>query len=300
MRSVYKGAPELKLSSLSETTIAAAIVGTGAVIAVLSALFWLPFVHAKVVKRDYTIRWFHFFYGPLLWRRPAPEVPLDAAISAVPDYRTYGRDEPAVPFNTDGGRDVENRLSPEEDAANSPEGSEKDVHHGASLPSVKKHQTEGAEPARAQRVALSEVEAASNAHPIDGLWILPKNLWIILRYRIPKLLLHGSSVDVHKLQLGGTEEEQRITEMHERAKQYDNEVSSSALMSVTRTDRHRPNTSTPSCRFLPRAPTRLRTVPTTSQMPLAPTPPSTTSGPTASLPLPTRPRPRGCSPSEVS
>lgn len=225
---MYKGAPELKLDKLSEGTIAAAIVGTGAVIAVLAALFWLPFVRAKVIKRDYTIRWYHFFYGPLLWSRPAPEVALDAAISSVPDYRTYGRDQPVdAPAGNDM-HDVENRINPtlmttgshEDTAANSPDGSEKnypvDGHKPTHTPTTSH---------TPHHAPLTEVEAPAEPHPIEGSWILPKNLWIILRYRVPKALLHGSSVDVHKLQAGATGEQQRISEMHERAKQYDNEVS---------------------------------------------------------------------------
>lgn len=33
------------------------------VVTLLSILFWLPFVRARVVKGDYTIRWYHFFMG---------------------------------------------------------------------------------------------------------------------------------------------------------------------------------------------------------------------------------------------
>jgi solute carrier family 20 (sodium-dependent phosphate transporter) len=45
----------LKIKELSQGDLAAAIVGTGAVIALLSILFWLPFVHCKVVKKDYSM-----------------------------------------------------------------------------------------------------------------------------------------------------------------------------------------------------------------------------------------------------
>lgn len=87
MTIVYKGAPSLGLDKLSESTIAAAIVGTAAVIAVLSTIFWLPYVYSKTVKKDYTLRWYHFFMGPLLWKR---EAPADAGAKAyVPDYRVY-------------------------------------------------------------------------------------------------------------------------------------------------------------------------------------------------------------------
>jgi sodium-dependent phosphate transporter len=54
---------------LPQSTIAAAIVGTAAVIAALSLIFWLPYVYCKVVRNDYTLRPWHFFLGPLLWKR---------------------------------------------------------------------------------------------------------------------------------------------------------------------------------------------------------------------------------------
>jgi sodium-dependent phosphate transporter len=121
MSIVYKGSPSLNLSKLPETTVAAAIVGTGAVIAALSMIFWLPYVYCKVVRHDYSafcvlpfvcpallraklttvpssllfcfpaLRWFHFFFGPALWWREAPADAEEVAKgnTAVPDYRVY-------------------------------------------------------------------------------------------------------------------------------------------------------------------------------------------------------------------
>lgn len=54
MSTVYKGAPNLKLNNLSGATQAIAITMTSLVVAVLSLLFWLPYVYAKVVRKDYS------------------------------------------------------------------------------------------------------------------------------------------------------------------------------------------------------------------------------------------------------
>ena len=51
---VYKGAPNLHLDKLSGSTQALAIVMTSLVVAVLSLLFWLPYVYSKVVRKDYS------------------------------------------------------------------------------------------------------------------------------------------------------------------------------------------------------------------------------------------------------
>lgn len=59
MSIIYKGAPSLNLAEKTPTTTALAIVLTALVAAVLAVLFWVPFVYSKVIKRDYTLRWYH-------------------------------------------------------------------------------------------------------------------------------------------------------------------------------------------------------------------------------------------------
>lgn len=76
---------------------------------------------------------------------------------------------------------------------------------------------------------LEEIER-DERHPIEGPWILPRSLWIIVRYRVPKILLHGLSIDVHAMQSGSAKDAERIHKMHELAKQYDNEVGSVSLI----------------------------------------------------------------------
>ena len=74
--------------------MAGAIVGTASVVALLAFLFWMPFVHARVVKKDYTLRWFHIFLGPALWfRQPPADAGTVAAPAAVSDYRVRKDDE---------------------------------------------------------------------------------------------------------------------------------------------------------------------------------------------------------------
>lgn len=201
MSIIYKGAPSLKLDELSEAGTAAAIVGTGAVVALISALFWLPFVYSRVVKKDYTIRFYHFFLGPMLWFRQPPADAETIGTSAVPDYAAL-----VAKNNVQGPTDVEKAPT-----------SEKASQHSSS-------DGEGRPQAPAARVPLQEVE---DPHPINGPWVLPKNLWIIARYKtlpfIWKMFTHGSSVDVHDLQAaGGAHDAQRLHEMHLRATQYDN------------------------------------------------------------------------------
>ncbi|KAK7035372.1 hypothetical protein VNI00_011903 [Paramarasmius palmivorus] len=199
MSIIYKGAPSLGLTKKSESTLAAAIVGTAAVVAALSLIFWAPFVYSKVVKKDYTVRWYHFFIGPLLWSRPAP--PDAGEHAAVPDYRIREENE----------KDVKEEASVDTD-------SEKGAGSG----------TQAAVPPPQPSRLAEEVER--DPHPIEGAWAEPKNLYIIARYKtvpfIKKILTHGTSVDIHALQAkeNDTPDGRRIRAMYERARQYPNDT----------------------------------------------------------------------------
>lgn len=67
-------------------------------------------------------------------------------------------------------------------------------------------------------------------NPIDGDWYEPRNLRIIIKYRtipwIIKVLLHGSSMDIHQAQAGeaGTKEGDHMRAVFAAAKQYPNEL----------------------------------------------------------------------------
>ncbi|OXG85309.1 solute carrier family 20 (sodium-dependent phosphate transporter) [Cryptococcus neoformans var. grubii Br795] len=221
MSIVYKGAPQLKLNKLPQTTIALAIVLTGVVIAFLSVIFWLPFVYSKVIKKDYTLRWYHFFYGPLLWRRAAPPPPPEGA-RHVPDYRVYDRDDehkepatqtPAKPVSE--GSTVGEGAPLETNLTATSQEKDKDIE-SAPLPSLSK--------GKSYASALEDLE--KDDHKIEGAIILPRNLWILFRYKLPKMLLHGTSVDIHAMQShkGKGKESDRMMKMYERAAQYDNET----------------------------------------------------------------------------
>ncbi|WVQ77829.1 hypothetical protein IAR50_007522 [Cryptococcus sp. DSM 104548] len=227
MSIVYKGAPQLKLNKLPQTTIALAILLTGLVIAVLAILFWLPFVHAKVIRKDYTLRWYHFFLGPALWWRAAPPPPPPGQEMAhVPDYRVYDRDDnhttdaasptsfpdPARPTSTS----LSDQQIPTPDGARSvSQDKERDIEvNPAPLESEKK-------------VYNSKLEELENdEHRLEGNLLLPKNLWILLRYRLPRALLHGTSIDIHAMQShsGQGKQSDRMMAMYAHAAQYDNET----------------------------------------------------------------------------
>ncbi|KAK0223966.1 sodium:inorganic phosphate symporter [Armillaria fumosa] len=200
---IWKGSPTLKLKDLPNNITAAAIVGTSAVVTVLSLLFWLPFVYVKTVRNDYTVRFYHFFLGPLLWWRQPPADALVTDISAVPDYHVIHEAHDGRPS----------------DAAKE----EKLVSEDASSDEKEESPAE-APPATGSSTAPALKE---DPHPIIGAWYLPRNIYIFFRFKfmalLYKVLTHGTTIDIHKLQTEGSDQK-RLRAMHERAKQYDNKT----------------------------------------------------------------------------
>ncbi|KNC25272.1 hypothetical protein FF38_03394 [Lucilia cuprina] len=86
MSVVWKGAPNLKLDKLSDTTVVLAIIITSIVAAVLYCIFMLPFLHRKLVLEDWTLKWWEVIYGPLLLRRSKDIPPMPEGHLLVIDY----------------------------------------------------------------------------------------------------------------------------------------------------------------------------------------------------------------------
>jgi sodium-dependent phosphate transporter len=75
----------------------------------------------------------------------------------------------------------------------------------------------------------SALEREVETPQIEGFPLAPRNLWIILRYKVAPLvwksISHGSSVDIHAMQAQeGTSEAARMAVIHGAAKQYDNDT----------------------------------------------------------------------------
>ncbi|GAB7328343.1 hypothetical protein MBLNU13_g00335t1 [Cladosporium sp. NU13] len=96
---VYKGSPNLGLGKKPAWYIAAVTMGTGGGVAILAAIFFVPFVHARIIKRDAGVKWYMFIQGPLLFRRPWPQ---DSERAVVPNYAVvqHDEDETIVDFNS--------------------------------------------------------------------------------------------------------------------------------------------------------------------------------------------------------
>src|SRR5262249_19117144 len=86
-RLICKPAPKLKVDKLSSAQVIGAIFGVAGGVVLLCFWFFMPYLYRRLEKDDWTIKWYHIFYGPLLLRRgEVPPRPEDVDAKVVPDY----------------------------------------------------------------------------------------------------------------------------------------------------------------------------------------------------------------------
>ncbi|KAK2608565.1 hypothetical protein QQS21_002912 [Conoideocrella luteorostrata] len=236
---VYKGSPNLGLNKKPGWYIAAVTMGCGCGVAVLSAIFFVPFVHAKVIKKDPTVKWWMFIYGPALLKRPVIE---QAERANVPDYAVvqhHGDDEDS--FNGSP------KLAAEDDSANGKHGvmSTSEVQNGrggekslanleATQKSYKELMAEGEARFHARllkkRGPLGWAMRTLRDNPMGAGQIYEfRNMKTFFK-RLPALItcgaLYGLHYDIHAAQTGieGTPEGERMKRVYAAAEKYPNEV----------------------------------------------------------------------------
>ncbi|GAM37806.1 sodium:inorganic phosphate symporter [Talaromyces pinophilus] len=230
---VYKGSPSLGLSKKPGWYIAAVTMGTGGGVCLLSAIFFLPWLHAKVIKKDPSIKWWMFIMGPLLFKRPAPAEEYEAN---VPNYAVVQDDDDKTVVGSPeiNAHDVE--KSTEGDAStNASEKDEKSlVTAEAGQASYKELMAQGQAKFHAKllqkRGPLGWAMRTLRDNPMGAGQIYEFHNLKILAKRIPATivcgLLYGIHYDIHAAQTGiaGTPDGQRMQRVYSHAKKYPNEV----------------------------------------------------------------------------
>lgn len=220
---VYKGSPNLKLNDRPPTFIAGVTVGAGAGLCVLSAIFFLPFLYCRVIRKDNDIKAWEFIKGPLLLNRP---IPLDATVAKVPNYAVVQHDEDDDEITA-----VE---SPVTDPVYANEKSLAAAEFAAVQMSHKQRQAEGTERLHAKlRKGTGPLGWAMrylHHNKIQSGAIYETKNMIITLKRIPAIIvvaaLYGSHFDIHAAQTGisGTPEGIRMERVYAHAPKYSNEV----------------------------------------------------------------------------
>ncbi|KAH9909297.1 phosphate transporter [Xylariomycetidae sp. FL2044] len=221
---VYKGSPNLGLKEKPGWYIAAVTMGTGGGLAVLSALFFVPFIHAKVIKRDHSVKWWMFIQGPLLFKRPAP---ADADRANVPDYAVVQEDHDEQSSTHSPGSVVSG------DGPSATQEKSVALHETKQL-TYKELVAQGEERFHARlmkkRGPLGWAMRTLRDNPMGAGEIYEFNNIKILAKRIPAMivvgLLYGLHYDIHAAQSGvsGTPEGDRMQRVYAHAEKYPNEV----------------------------------------------------------------------------
>jgi sodium-dependent phosphate transporter len=242
---VYKGSPRLGLSKKPAWFITSVSLGVGFGLCFLAALFFVPYVHAKVVKKDYTLRWWMVFQGPLLFKRPPPP-DADDAKSNIPNYAVV-QEEPkplsAPVSNSDS--DFAKTNPPYDDdiksvpvaTATTPASSDTekgglttDFTHAQYQQllrdATKRHHAN----LRAQRGPLGWAMRTLHRHKLGAGSIHETHNLVALVKRIPAqivvALLYGTQYDIHTAQVGihNSPEGRRMERVYAHAPKYANEV----------------------------------------------------------------------------
>ncbi|ENH75552.1 hypothetical protein V3481_016281 [Fusarium oxysporum f. sp. vasinfectum] len=235
---VYKGSPRLGLTEKPAWYIAAVTLGVGFGLFVLSAIFFVPFVHAVVIKKDYTLRWWDAVQGPLLFKRPAPP---DAENARVPNYAVvqHGAEDDDVSVSQESEDPSPKKISDDEitpAAAPSSEVNEKQ-HLNLSESTqedyqkmLKKAEDKHHANLRKGKGPLGWAMRTLHANPIGAGSIHETHNLIAVVKRIPAqivvALLYGAHYDIHTAQMGieATPEGRRMARVYEHAPKYANEV----------------------------------------------------------------------------
>ncbi|KAH8646164.1 phosphate transporter [Xylariales sp. PMI_506] len=224
---IYKGAPSLNLGKKPGWYVAAVTLGVGGSLFVLSGIFFVPWLHAKVIKRDASIAWYHVFLGPLLWSRPAPDV---AGEVKIPNYAVVQKD----PEDEEESASTVAGSPALEPASENQEKTASTVEVAAPAKTYAERMAEAQErfhaKLRRKKGPLGWAMRYLHDHPIaEGRIYEVRNISIFIR-RLPAIvivgLLYGMNYDIHAAQVGveGTPEGKRMERTYAHAEKYPNEV----------------------------------------------------------------------------
>jgi sodium-dependent phosphate transporter len=225
---VYKGSPKLGLNKKPAWFIASVCLGTGGGLAILAAIFFVPYVHAKVIKKDASVRWYMIPYGPLLMKRPVVE---EADRAIVPNYAVVQDEEDTLPTTT-----------PAKSEAGSDDDSNKEkraAEPSAVVPTLSDE--EYAQRVQAGKDALNAKMCAKKGpfgwamrtlrdNPMGQGQIYEKHNLKVFAKRLPAMIvagaLYGINYDIHAAQTGiaGTPDGKRMAAVYAHAEKYPNEV----------------------------------------------------------------------------
>lgn len=193
----------MNLSGWGTGKIVGTIFGVAFGVMAITIIFFLPYVYRKLVKDDWSLKWYHIFMGPLLLRRPVPETNETSHTQIVQDYyRGHATRE-----------DLE--------AANAKTSTSNPEAGNSELEGVSSASRDSDEMVAANKTAETNSKSLDEVEKIDaGPWYTPKNLLKI----VIDAFMHGVRVDVIAEQSRESKLSGDLVGMHARAAHFDNKT----------------------------------------------------------------------------
>ncbi|KAI1371819.1 putative sodium/phosphate symporter [Hypoxylon crocopeplum] len=223
---VYKGSPNLGLNTKPASYVVAVTLGCGAGVALLAAIFFVPFVKARVIKRDHGVKWWMFIYGPLLLSRPTPE---HSDRANVPNYAVVQEEEEQTSTRSP---ESLSEIQPVSTPTQENEKTISDVE--AKQTSYREMVAQGENKLNTKlmnsRGPMGWAMRTLRDNPLGAGEIYELHNIKILLKRIPATItcgaLYGLHYDIHAAQTGiaGTPEGKRMQRVYAHAEKYPNEV----------------------------------------------------------------------------
>ncbi|KAL8765212.1 MAG: hypothetical protein Q9209_007645 [Squamulea sp. 1 TL-2023] len=224
---VYKGSPRLGLAKKPDWYIASVTMGVGCGLAVLSAIFFVPWLYAKVIKKDYTVKGWMVILGPSLLSRTPPG---DADQAIVPNYAVVQPEKADPSFTPSPRSEKENDMSITDMSGNEKRLAVEETHQLNHKELVAQGQqrlhaklVKGRGPMGwAMRTLRDNPMGAGELYEIHNIKTVCKRLPAM----IVAGLLYGIHYDIHAAQTGiaGTPEGRRMERVYAHAEKYSNEV----------------------------------------------------------------------------
>ncbi|KAF2111235.1 phosphate transporter [Lophiotrema nucula] len=191
--------------SLNDAETAGVIVGTGAAVALIVCIFFIPYLYRKVMIGDWQLRWWHIPQGPFLLRRgEVPPRPADATSGIQDYYRGHMTREELEAKKAAEGASNDVEKHPYSTAA--PKGELSDI-----LPAPARESAEG--PSKEQLSIPKNI-------PPPGKWYNPVVAFWWMKYAF----WHGVEQDVVDMQKKRDFLSGDLEEMHATGEHFDNEA----------------------------------------------------------------------------
>ncbi|KAG9256592.1 phosphate transporter [Emericellopsis atlantica] len=220
----WKGA---KSQDMPTPLIIVAVLAPATGVVALQAWFIMPFLWVRIMREDWTLRWYHCLKGPwLLKREPPPPTPFGYVKPQIRDYyRGHLTAEELASV-----RASETLLESVQTPDDQPPSNDVPEILELPMPAIQSNSPRNRQPTPPREVDGSNMDAFIPPRP-SGQW----NSWPVIGWRINRFLLRGIEADVVSMQKRNIVLKWDIEDMHARAAHFDNraEYMYSALQILT-------------------------------------------------------------------